>query len=59
VKGQGKFIVVLVDLETHKLVGLVSERKQSKIKETMKEWGNDVLLQINVGTKHLRNSMNG
>src|SRR4028119_767753 len=28
VKGQGKFIVVLVDLETHKLVGLVSERTQ-------------------------------
>ena len=46
VKGQGKFIVVLVDLETHKLVGLVSERKQSKIKETMKGWGEDVLLQI-------------
>ncbi|MEG4422442.1 transposase family protein [Microcoleus sp. LAD1_D5] len=27
VKGQGKFIVVLVDLETHKLLGLVSEKK--------------------------------
>ena len=25
VKGQGKFIVVLVDLETHKLVGLAAE----------------------------------
>ena len=28
VKGQGKFIVVLVDLESHKLIGLVSQRKR-------------------------------
>jgi transposase len=27
-KGQGKFIVVLVDLDTHKLIGLVAERKR-------------------------------
>lgn len=46
VKGQGKFIVVLVDLETHKLISLVSERKQSKIKEVMKEWGEEILSQI-------------
>lgn len=46
VKGQGKFIVVLVDLETHKLVGLVSERQQSEIEKTMKQWGEKVLLQI-------------
>ena len=31
VKGQGKFIVVLVDLKTHKLIGLVADnRRQSK-----------------------------
>ena len=29
VKGQGKFIVVLVDLQTHKLIGLGAEKKQS------------------------------
>ena len=46
VKGQGKFIVVLVDLETHKLVGLVSERTQSAIKEVMLKWGEKVLEQI-------------
>jgi len=46
VKGQGKFIVVLVDLETHKLVGLVSERTQSAIKEVMLKWGEEVLAQI-------------
>ena len=38
VKGPGKFIVVLVDLETHKLVGLVADRKQSEIEKVMKEW---------------------
>ena len=46
VKGQGKFIVVLVDLETHKLIGLVSERKQSKIEQVMQKWGKEVLWQI-------------
>lgn len=46
VKGQGKFIVVLVDLETHKLVGLVSERTQSQIKKVMQGWGEKVLNQI-------------
>jgi transposase len=28
-KGQGKFTVVLVDLDTHKLIGLVAERERS------------------------------
>lgn len=46
VKGQGKFIVVLVDLETHKLVGLASERKQSQIEKVMLKWGEKVLSQI-------------
>ena len=46
VKGQGKLIVVLVDLETHKLVGLVSERTQSEIEKVMKRWGEKVLSQI-------------
>jgi transposase len=46
VKGQGKFIVVLVDLETHKLIGLVSERKQSQIEKVMRSWGEKVLSQI-------------
>ncbi len=46
VKGQGKFIVVLVDLETHKLIGLVSERKQPQIEKVMLAWGEKVLSQI-------------
>ena len=46
VKGQGKFIVVLVDLKTHKLIGLVGERKQAAIENKMLEWGEEVLNQI-------------
>lgn len=46
VKGQGKFIVVLVDLESHKLIGLVSQRKQSEIEKVMLNWGEKVLSQI-------------
>ena len=45
-KGQGKFIVVLVDLSTHKLVGLVSSRTQSEIERVMLQWGKKVLSQI-------------
>ena len=46
VKGQGKFIVVLVDLDTHNLVGLVSSRTQSEIEKVRREWGEKVLEQI-------------
>jgi transposase len=46
VKGQGKFIVVLVDLSTHKLIGLVADRKQGAIEKKMLEWGEEVLNQI-------------
>ena len=46
VKESGKFIVVLVDLSSHKLIGLVSERKQSEIEKVLKSWGEKVLSQI-------------
>jgi transposase len=42
-KGQGKFIVVLVDLEEHKLIGLVSSRTQKEIRKVMEDWGEEVL----------------
>ncbi len=38
VKRQGKFIVVLVDIETHKLIELVAEKKQSEIEKVMLKW---------------------
>ena len=43
VKEQGKFIVVLVDLKTHKLIDLVADRKQAAIEKKMLEWGEEVL----------------
>lgn len=46
VKGQGKFIVVLVDLETHKLVGLVPSRTQAQIEKVIQQWGEEVLFKI-------------
>ena len=46
VKGQGKFIVVLVDLDSHKLIGLVSKRKQQSIAKVMLNWVEKVLTQI-------------
>lgn len=46
VKGQGKFIVVLVDIDRGKLVGLVKERKQIEIEQAMRKWGEKVLKQI-------------
>jgi len=46
VKGQGKFIVVLVDLDTGKLIGLIKERKQIEIEKFMKKWGEEVLEKI-------------
>lgn len=38
VKGQGKFIVVLVDLEQGKLIGLVKDKKSKAIEEVMQSW---------------------
>ncbi|MDJ0733283.1 MAG: transposase [Nostocaceae cyanobacterium] len=46
VKGQGKFIVVLIDIDSGKLIGLVKERKQIEIENEMRKWGETVLEQI-------------
>jgi transposase len=46
VKGGGLFIVVLVDLDSRKLVGLAKQRKQSEIEKVMRSWGESVLSQI-------------
>jgi transposase len=43
VKGQGKFIVVLVDLDPGKLVGLVKEKKKKSIEEVLLSWGTEIL----------------
>ena len=46
VKGQGKFIVVLVDLDSGKLVGLVKEKKKKSIEQVLLSWGQEILEQI-------------
>ncbi len=46
VKGKGNYCAVLVDLDTSKLITILSDRKQEVIKETLLEWGVEVLEQI-------------
>jgi transposase len=46
VKGLGKFIVVLVDLDQRKPIGFVKSRTQVEISKVMRAWGETVLLQI-------------
>jgi transposase len=46
VKGQGKFIIVLVDLDTGKLIGLIKERKAKTLEKYLTSWEEDILKQI-------------
>ncbi len=46
VKGQKNYYVVLVDLEKKKVIGLVEKRKEEKIIEYLKNWGEEILLNI-------------
>ncbi|MDJ0846400.1 transposase [Crocosphaera sp.] len=41
VKSHGKFIILLVDLDTGKLIGLVKERKSKTLEEYLESWGNE------------------
>ena len=41
-QGQGNFLVVLVDLDTHKPIALVKSRKQVDIRSLMENWGMQV-----------------
>ncbi|WP_392483192.1 ISL3 family transposase [Nostoc sp. C110] len=46
VKGKGNYCAVLVDLDTSKLLAILSDRTQEVIKKTLIEWGTEVLEQI-------------
>lgn len=46
IKGHGNYCAVLIDLDTSKLIALLSGRTQEVIKETLTEWGTEVLEQI-------------
>ena len=45
-KGQGNYIVVLVDLERRVPIGFAPSRKQADISKVLEEWGKAVLNQI-------------
>ncbi|MEH1769506.1 ISL3 family transposase [Nostoc sp.] len=46
VKGQGSYLAVLVDLDTHKPIELVQSRRIEDIREVLVSWGVEVLNQI-------------
>lgn len=45
-KGHKEFVVVLVDLEAHKLIGMAPSRKHTDIQTVLSSWGPQVLSQI-------------
>jgi transposase len=45
-KGGGNYYAVLVDLDSHEIIGLLSSRKQDKIREILLSWGSEVLDKI-------------
>lgn len=45
-KGQGQYIVILVNLDTNKPIGFVQSRKQLEMREVLASWGTQVLEQI-------------
>ena len=55
-KGSGSYCAVLVDLDTHEIVGLLKSRKQEEIREILLSWGPEVLERIKVVTMDLYNS---
>jgi len=46
IKGKGNYCAVLVDLDTSKLITILSDRTQETIKKTLREWGSGLLEQI-------------
>lgn len=45
-KGQGQYIVILVDLDTNKPIAFVKSRKQVDMREVLESWGTQILKQI-------------
>jgi transposase len=46
IKGQGHYLAVLVDLDTHKPIEIVKSRRMLELREVFEEWGYGVLEQI-------------
>ncbi len=45
-KGSHDFVVVLVDLDGHQLIGMAASRKQDDVKQVFSGWGTEVLDQV-------------
>ena len=48
VKGHGNYCAVLVDLENHKLIGILPSRKQEDLRRYLESWGIEILKNIEV-----------
>ncbi len=46
VKGQGNYCAVLVDLDKHKLIGMLPSRKQDDLRQYLETWGKEILEHI-------------
>lgn len=46
IKGQGNYCAVLIDLDQSKLIAILEQRTQEKIRETLTAWGREVLDKI-------------
>jgi transposase len=46
IKGKGNYYAVLVNIDTGKIVGLVEKRTEEALTEYLKQWGEEVLSQI-------------
>ncbi|ACB49709.1 transposase [Crocosphaera subtropica ATCC 51142] len=46
VKGQGKYYVVLVDLDKGVIIGLIEKRTEEEVSKYLEAWGEEVLRQI-------------
>ena len=49
-KGSGRYCAVLVDLDSHEIIGLLKSRNQDEIREVLLSWGTEVLNLIKVVT---------
>lgn len=58
-KGQGDYVVVLVDLDKNELIDLVESRRHKDIKAVLKSWGDKVLSQIKEVSIDLSGSYRG
>jgi transposase len=55
-KGSGRYCAVLVDLDSHEIIGLLSSRKQDEIREVLLSWGSEVLNSIKLVSMDLSQS---